>query len=40
MTPEHLKVFFHNDNDSNFLHEMAVDVVREEIPGPVAEAMR
>ena len=40
MTAEHLRVLLHNENDSNLLHEMAVDVVRGEIPGPVAEAMR
>ena len=36
----YLQVLLHNENDSNLLHEMAVDVVKGEIPGPVAEAMR
>ena len=40
MTAEHPRVLLLNENDSNLLHEMAVDVVRGEIPGPVAEAMR
>ena len=37
MTAEHLRVLLHNENDSNLLHEMAVDVVKGEIPGPIAD---
>ena len=40
MTAEHLRVLLHNENDGNLHHETAVDVVKGEIPGPVAEAMR
>ena len=40
MTAEHLRVLLHQERDSDLLHEMALDVVRADIPEAVLEAIR
>ena len=40
MTAEHLRVLLQNERDSDLLHEMALDVVRADIPHEVLEAIR
>ena len=40
MTAEHMRVLLHNERDSDLLFEMALDVVRADIPEAVLEAIR
>ena len=40
MTAEHMRVLLHNERDSGLLFEMALDVVRADIPEAVLEAIR
>ena len=40
MTAEHLRVLLHHERDSDLLYEMALDIVRADIPEAVLEAIR
>ena len=40
MTAEHLRVLLHQERDGDLLYEMALDVVRVDIPEAVVEAIR
>ena len=40
MTAEHLRVLLHNESDSDVLFEMALDLVRANIPLEILDAIR